>query len=108
MGGRRSQRGRQAPAALLQADRSGSNRSLARIGGASNFSRSSGMELIISVVATLCAFLGAVAAHFVAHDAYSRCPRYAQRLIELAARHLPEEERERYQEEWLADLHEFD
>jgi hypothetical protein len=64
------------------------------------------MELIVSVFAAVGAFLGTVAAHFVAHDAYVSCPRYARRLIERAASHLPPFERARYEEEWLADLQE--
>jgi len=64
------------------------------------------MELIVSLFAAIGAFLGTVAAHFVAHDAYSNCPRYARRLIERAARRLPPFERARYEEEWLADLEE--
>ena len=51
-------------------------------------------------------FLAAVAAHFIAHDAYSRCPKYARRLVERAVRQLPPFERERYGEEWLADVEE--
>jgi hypothetical protein len=66
------------------------------------------MELIVSLFAAIGAFLGTVAAHFVAHDAYSNCPRYARRLIERAACRLPPFERTRYEEEWLADLEERD
>jgi hypothetical protein len=66
------------------------------------------MELIISLCAAIGAFIGTVAAHFVAHDAYSQCPRYARRLIERAAKNLPPLERLRYAEEWVADLEERD
>ena len=52
------------------------------------------MELITSLIAGIAAFLGAVLAHFVAHDAYTASPKYARRLIErgynqsaLLARH---------------------
>jgi hypothetical protein len=64
------------------------------------------MELITGIFGTIAAFFVAVAAHFVAHDAYSSAPRYARRLIERAVRALPESERDRYREEWLADLNE--
>jgi hypothetical protein len=64
------------------------------------------MELIVSICAAIGAFIGTVAAHFVAHDAYSQCPSYARRLIERAAKNLPPFERLRYEEEWLADLNE--
>jgi hypothetical protein len=66
------------------------------------------MELITSAFAAVGAFIGTIAAHFIAHDAYSRCPRYARRLVKWAARQLPPFERERYEEEWLADLEERD
>jgi hypothetical protein len=64
------------------------------------------MELILSICAGIGAFFGSIAAHFIAHDAYSRCPKYAQKLIERAVRKLPPFERIRYEEEWLADLNE--
>ncbi len=64
------------------------------------------MELILSICSGIGAFFGSIAAHFIAHDAYSRCPRYARKLIERAARELPPFERRRYEEEWLADLEE--
>jgi hypothetical protein len=66
------------------------------------------MELISSLLAALCAFLGAITAHFVAHDAYSKCPRYAHKLIQRAARMLSPLARKRYEEEWLAHLQECD
>jgi hypothetical protein len=66
------------------------------------------MELIISALAAVCAFLGSIAAHFIAHDAYFKAPKYARRLIAHAARKLPPLDRARYEEEWLADLHERD
>ena len=62
------------------------------------------MELIISFCSVIGAFVGTLAAHFVAHDAYSQCPKYARRIIERAAKMLPAWERARYEEEWLADL----
>ena len=64
------------------------------------------MELIVWLFAAIGAFLGTVASHFIAHDAYSSCPKYARRLIERAARRLPPFERTRYEEEWLADVEE--
>jgi hypothetical protein len=62
------------------------------------------MELIISLCSAIGAFVGTIAAHFVAHDAYSQCPKYARRIIERAAKMLPAWQRARYEEEWLADL----
>ena len=64
------------------------------------------MELIVWLFAAIGAFLGTVASHSVAHDAYSGCPKYARRLIKRAAGRLPPFERNRYEEEWLADLEE--
>lgn len=60
------------------------------------------MELITFFLA----FLGSLAAHFLAHDAYTSAPRYARRLIKWAAQRLPNDHQKRYLEEWLADLDE--
>ena len=64
------------------------------------------MELVLGAISLLGAFLGAIAAHFFAHDAYTRCPKYAQRILRAAIRKLGPVERQRYEEEWLADLYE--
>ena len=64
------------------------------------------MELISSVGAFIASVATAVGGHFVAHDLYEGAPRYAKRLLDHAVRVLPELDRERYAEEWLAHLHE--
>ena len=64
------------------------------------------MELITTFIGTVACFVVALAAHFIAHDAYSSAPRYACGLIERAVRALPAGDQARYREEWLADLNE--
>jgi hypothetical protein len=64
------------------------------------------MELIVTIAGPIIGFVVTLAAHVIAHDAYASMPRYARRLIELAAKKLPANERERYLEEWLADVSE--
>ena len=64
------------------------------------------MELITAAIGTIAGFFGALAAHFIAHDAYSSAPKYARRLIEWGTKALPASDQARYREEWLADLNE--
>jgi hypothetical protein len=64
------------------------------------------MELISTFLAMLAGIGSAIVGHFVAHDLYHSAPRSARRLLRKAVRALPETERERYSEEWLAHLEE--
>lgn len=64
------------------------------------------MELITTIIAGVISSIGVIAAHFIAHDAYTKAPQYARHLIERAVRRLPEDHRARYLEEWLSDLDE--
>ena len=64
------------------------------------------MELISTLGAIIAGAAAAIVGHFVAHDLYEVAPRHAQRLLNHATRILPETDRERYTEEWLAHLQE--
>jgi hypothetical protein len=64
------------------------------------------MDLISSVAALIAAGTAAVVGHFIAHDLYEEAPRHARRLLDQAVTILPQIDRERYSEEWLAHLHE--
>jgi len=64
------------------------------------------MELISTFLAIVAGVGSAIIGHFVSHDLYDSAPRYARFLLEKAVRVLPESERERYSEEWLAHLEE--
>lgn len=66
------------------------------------------MELISSIGALIAAAAAAVFGHFFVHDLYKGAPSYAKRLLDHAVKILPEVERERYAEEWLAHLQEYD
>jgi hypothetical protein len=62
------------------------------------------MDLITSLGTVIAAAATAVGTHFVAHDLYKGAPTHARRLLDHAVKLLPEADRARYQEEWLAHL----
>jgi hypothetical protein len=65
-------------------------------------------NLISTILGAVGGFVGGIAAHFIAHDAYEVAPRYARELIDRAVARLPEADRERFAEQWLADLYEHE
>jgi hypothetical protein len=64
------------------------------------------MDVISLAGALVAGLVSAIAGHFVAHDLYEAAPKHAKRLLSHAVRILPESDRERYAEEWLAHLRE--
>lgn len=62
------------------------------------------MDLITSLGTVIAAAVTAVGTHFVAHDLYRAAPAHLRRLLDHAVKLLPEADRARYQEEWLAHL----
>lgn len=58
------------------------------------------MELLMFVGA----IVGGVVLNMLASDLYDRCPKLAQRLLHGALTQLPEDQRERFAEEWAAVL----
>jgi hypothetical protein len=64
------------------------------------------MGLISSTGALIAGAVTAIAGHFIVHDLYEGAPRHAKRLLDYAVKVLPEIDRGRYAEEWLAHLHE--
>jgi hypothetical protein len=64
------------------------------------------MELISSIGTLIASAAAGIVGHFVAHDLYRGAPRYAKRLLDHAVKVLPENDRDRYAEEWLAHLYE--
>jgi hypothetical protein len=64
------------------------------------------VELISSFGAIIAGATAAIVGHFVAQDLYEAAPKHTRRLLDHAVRILPEVDRERYAEEWLAHLYE--
>lgn len=64
------------------------------------------MDLVLSLAGLLASVAAGIIGHFIAHDLYSATPRYAKRLLAYAVKLLPEPDRKRYEEEWLAHLQE--
>jgi hypothetical protein len=62
------------------------------------------MGLLSSVVGWLLAFGAGFLGHVVAHDFCEVTPMISRKIIEAAASRLPASIRERYREEWRADL----
>ena len=64
------------------------------------------MQLIMGLVSALGAALAGFLGHVAAHDFCEASPRLCKKLINSAALRLAKETRDRYLEEWLADLEE--
>jgi hypothetical protein len=64
------------------------------------------MEFLIGLFSLIGSFLAGFFGHVVAHDFCEFTPKMCRRLIEHAASLLPEADRARYTEEWLAHLDE--
>lgn len=64
------------------------------------------MQLIGGILSTIGAAFAAFLLHIAAHDFCAASPTLCKRLIVRAARKLNTKLRERYEEEWLADLEE--
>src|SRR4051812_23750176 len=64
------------------------------------------MELIAKLFGLVCVFFAGFFGHLAAHDFCSIAPRLSQRIVTFAVTLLPEGVRDRYREEWLADLSE--
>ncbi len=64
------------------------------------------MELKTLIVPAAIALLVGVGTNLLSSDLYDRCSGWAHRLARFGARRLPEDKREQFEEEWLADLEE--
>jgi hypothetical protein len=64
------------------------------------------MELLTWITLGVLGVLGSVFVHILALDIHGHAPAFAARLVALAVRLLPPEQRARYQEEWFAHLDE--
>lgn len=62
------------------------------------------MELLSTVMAAIGGFFAGFVGHVTAHDFCEAVPRWSKKLIAKAASRLSPRDRERYEEEWLADL----
>jgi hypothetical protein len=62
------------------------------------------MELLTWGFFGAMALCGTVIVHLIASDLHDEIPRWAERLVRLAAKLLPRVRQQRYQEEWLAHL----
>lgn len=62
---------------------------------------------IVALLVLLGSAIGSIASNLIASELYDRAPSIAAWLIEHAVRRLPEHERDRYREEWLAHLDEY-
>ena len=58
------------------------------------------------VFSVVSAFVSGFVGHIVAHDVCEAVPTFSARLVRAAARSLPSSVRDRYTDEWLADLYE--
>src|SRR4051794_22344782 len=109
MGSDRTERGRASAQAFLQIDNSGPSASACRASRAPNSSRRRArMAFLTGVLILILLFVGNFAVgvfqNLLASDIYDRCPRIALWLLSQAVATVPEDKRERYREEWSADL----
>jgi hypothetical protein len=63
------------------------------------------MELLNSIIGGLLAFITGFMGHVIAHDFCEVVPMISKKLVETAASQLPPSMRDRYSEQWCADLH---
>src|SRR4051812_28202288 len=108
MGSDRAERGRASAQAFLQIDNSGPSASACRARRAPNSSRRRARMAFLTGVVVILLFVGnfaiGVFQNLLASDIYDRCPRIALWLLSQAVATVPEDQRERYREEWSADL----
>ena len=62
------------------------------------------MALLTGIFFLLVSFVIGVIQNLLASDIYDRCPRIALWLLSRAVATVPEDQRDRYREEWSADL----
>src|SRR5690348_750335 len=61
---------------------------------------------LVTLTVLITSTLGAIMIHLVSSELYGLGAAIARKLIEKAAARLPEQERDRYREEWLAHYRE--
>jgi hypothetical protein len=64
------------------------------------------MAIIVDILTAITAVMAAFIGHIAAHDFVEFTPKLSRTLIRRATKRLPNRERARYREEWLADLNE--
>lgn len=65
------------------------------------------METVLIVVAGIGAFVATILSRLLADEFNAWQPKLTGMIIESATRRLPEELRDRYREEWLADIEQY-
>lgn len=65
------------------------------------------MGVVVTIIAGSAAILGAVLSRIIAEEVRDWLPFVSQKLLTCAVNRLPEDQRERYREEWAADLNMF-
>src|SRR5581483_5095155 len=64
------------------------------------------MDSIVAIILILASTVAAIASNLVASELYDRAPALARALIRFAAKRVRKVSSGRYEEEWLAHLHE--
>src|SRR5262249_52435152 len=106
VGADRRERRRSPAPSLLQVDRPRPAERVHRACRTSDTSGSLGMELLKLVATAIISGLSGFAGHVVAHDFCVAAPRICKQIVAAAVRLLPKRDRDRFYEEWMADLDE--
>lgn len=64
------------------------------------------MELLVGIFIISLSIIGAIVSNIVANALYDGVPSLSRWLLLKSCRHIPHKYRDRYEEEWLAHLHE--
>jgi hypothetical protein len=62
------------------------------------------MDIVKGVLIAISGIVGSIAVHLISDDIHEFAPKLAARLVRSAVLSLPEYDRQRYEEEWLAHL----
>lgn len=65
------------------------------------------MDIMTALLTLIASVVGAVLLKLLSSEVEAWLPKLAHRVIDRATRGVPESERDRYREEWYADLEEF-
>ena len=62
---------------------------------------------MIAVLIVIVSFAASIAGNMLANELYDQAPSFARWLIDRAVMQLPDDQRDRYREEWVAHLNEL-
>lgn len=65
------------------------------------------MDIMIAILIVIGSFAAGIAGNMLANELYDQAPSFARWLIDRAVMQLPDDQRDRYREEWLAHLDEL-